>query len=418
LVAADNGIGFIANNRMIEAPKILLQDIGCSNVLGSEFVKSKEESTLLIYAISTHGELFVIEGSRIGTQVDFPSSTVPIPIRNGIRNISGRINNLTGAFEIAYVTSDDDNLKHLTRDPVTSLWKEADMIVKSKTPNKNVKTPCFLVTVTLNNGKGSPVPTGYRLQLSSSPTLVYINDRSHSLDRRPQTISVNEFGQLQIVVPSSDSLGAAPISIKFMPDTGETNIFKIQPAQRVLHTLGKLKTGDALKNAQSSDGRPLFSDAMKQKNGDKFDQAAEIFSKVPLMVATTDADDENIKKAGEGHEEMTIAWEKNPNGTSKTDTDWLSSAVDAVGEVLGDAIELLKTAVKGVVKIALKIVGPVIRLILKIGAKVIRFVLNSVSSIVTGLSHFLENAFGIDLSAIRDFFSFRYQKVEATQKVC
>ena len=417
MVAADNGIGFIDNNKMIEPPKILFQDIGCSTVLGSEFPRSKEESTLLIYAVSTHGELFVIEGSRKGKQVDFCSSTVSIPIRTGIRNIAGQINPLTGAFETVYVTNDDDSLRHLTRDPLTSLWNEANMIVKSTTPDQKVRTPCFLVTVTLTNGKGVPVPIGYQLQLSSSPTLVYINDRSYNLDRRPQTVPVNEFGQLQIVVPSSGSFGAAPISIKFMPDTGETKVFKIQPAQRVLHTLGKLRTGDDLRNAHSSDGRPLFSEVLKQKNAENFDQAAEIFSRVPLMVASTDADEEDIKKAGKTHKEMTVVWEKNPNGTSNTDKDWLTSAVDATGEILGDAIELLKTAVKSIVKVALKIAGPVIRLILKIGAKVIRFVLNSVSSIVTSLSYYLESIFDIDVSALRDFFSFRYQKVEATQKV-
>lgn len=91
--------------------------------------------------------------------------------------------------------------------------------------------------------------------------------------------------------------------------------------------------------------------------------------------------------------------------------------MDAVGEVLGDAIEYLKTSVKAVVKVALKIIGPFVRLVLEIGAKVIRFALDSVSSIVTSLTYLLEGLFSIDLSSLRDWFSFRYRKVEATQKV-
>lgn len=418
MIAAENGIGFVDNKKMTEGPVLLLQCIAFSNVLSSEYASSQDENTLLIYAVSTHGELFVVEGSRKasnGNTVEFSSSSVPIPIRNGIRNITGRINPLTGAFDTVYVSRDSDSLKHLSRDPDTSMWKEAEIIVRSKSLDKKVNTPAFLVTVTLSNGKGTPIPPGYRLQLTSSPTLVYINDRSYNLTRRPQIIPVNALGQLQIIVPAPDSLGAAPIGVKFMPDTNEPKTFSVQPAQRILHTLGKLKTGDALKNARTSDNRPFFSDALKLRHGDKFNQAADVFSKVPLMVASTES--EEVNKAPEEAEEITVAWQKDESVTSNSASDWLSGAVDAVGEVIGDAIEYLKIAVKGVVKIAMKISGPVVHFFLKIGARAIRFVLNSVSSIVSSLTYLLEGLFDIDLSSVRDWFLFRYKKVEATQKV-
>ena len=122
--------------------------------------------------------------------------------------------------------------------------------------------------------------------------------------------------------------------------------------------------------------------------------------------------------SGDTDHEITVSWQKDEAGSSKTEPSWLSNAVDAVGEVLGDVIEFLKTAVKAVVKLALKIIGPIIRLVIKIGAKVIRFVLNTISTISTGLISLLEWATGKDLSFINDWFTFKFQNVEATQKVC
>jgi hypothetical protein len=418
LVAADNGVGFINNKKLNDAPVILLKDIAFSNAVGSEYTLSSDESNVLVHAVSTHGELFVARGVRHASTsgtVEFPLTAVPIPIRNDVRNISGKVNSVNKSFEIVYATKDDDGLRHLARDPETSLWKETELIAKAAKANNKVKTPAFLVTVALGNGRGAPVPAGYNVQLSSAPTLVYINDRSYNLSRRPQTIQTNSFGQLQIAVPSADSLGAEPISIKFMPDTNETQIYNIQPAQRILHNLGQLKTGEALKNAKTYDNRPLFSEAVKSKQRESFDQAAEVFSKLPDMIAATHS---SKPMSGEGaHKEIAVAWQKDESGLSSSAPDWISGAMDATGEYLGDAIEFLKKTVKGVAKFALKIAGPAIRLILKIGAKVIRFVLDKVSSIASGLISFLEGAFDVNLSFIRDWFTFRYKKVEATQKV-
>lgn len=118
---------------------------------------------------------------------------------------------------------------------------------------------------------------------------------------------MNGLGQLQIAIPSPDSLSAAPIGVLFLSDAKEDKVFNMQPAQRVLHTLGNLQTGDALKNARTSDNKPLFSDSIKQKHGDNFSQVADILAKVPEMVASIES------STGSGHtphakDEITIAW--------------------------------------------------------------------------------------------------------------
>ncbi|KAG5753245.1 hypothetical protein H9Q70_004091 [Fusarium xylarioides] len=414
-VAADNGIGYIDHKKLKQGPEVLLPGISCSNVVAHESAVSPDKSVVLIYAITDHGELFVIEGTRLvdnNNLLEVPSS-VPLPIRTGIRNLTGMVNHLTGAFDTIYTTNDNDQLKHLSRDPLTSLWKETEMVVKAEKPNAKIKTQAFLITISLRNSQGAPVPPGYTVQLSSAPTLAYINDRSYNITRRTQSVAVNQFGQLHIAIPVGNSLGASPISLSFLPGSEETKVFNIQPTQRILHALSGFKDGDALKNAKTTDGRSLFSDAVRREHRDKFDEAAGVFSRFPLMMKAAESQAE--VPVGD-NEENPIVWQKDESGTSATEKSWITKAIDATGEVLGDVIEFLKNAVKTVVKIALKVVGPVVRLILKIGAKVIRFTLNAISSIVTGLTYLIEGVFGIDLSSIRDFFTFRYKKVEATQK--
>jgi hypothetical protein len=418
LIAADNGIGYIDTRHIAEKPPaILLQGIACSNVFASESATSPDESKVSVYALSTHGELYVIEGSRKvsnNNQIQFPN-IMNFPIRDRIRNITGKINPVTGTFEIIYVTRDDDVLKHLARDSETSLWVEFDMVVRSKRANNRVKTQAFFITITLKSNKGSPVIPGYQVQLESAPTLAYINEHSYNLTRRPQVITTNNFGQLQVVIPAPESVSGNPIGIRFMPETGEGRVFVVQSAQRVFHRLGQLNTADALKNAVKSDNTPLFSQSMKEKHADTFETAAQVFSKVPSMLQNVQSGQAPLS---ENSNEITLAWQKDESGARSSGEGWLSEASEAIGAVLGDMIEYLKKAVKGIVKIAMKIAGPVIRLILKIGAKIVRFVLDTASSIITGLTYLLEDVFDLDLSSLRDFFMFRYKKVEATQKVC
>lgn len=404
---------------MTEAPVILLNGIGCSNMLASEFQHAPGEDSLMIHAVSSHGELFIIRGARSaasGNRVKFQLSALPIPIRTSIRNITSKFNPTNRSYEIVYVDNDMDTLRQLIQDPETGFWREFDLIVKSAKANKTTRTRAFLMTVTLSNGKGSRVPAGYMVRLSSAPTLAFINDRSYNLTRRPQTVAVNAFGQLQIAIPAPESLGAEPVNINFMADTNDAETYKVQPAQRILYNLSQLKTSSALKNAKTYDGRALFSEEQKTKNAEHFDQAAACFAELPNMLGAVNSKDGNAGAGGDQHE-ITVAWQRDEKVSTRTNSGWFYDAVDAVGEALGDVIEFLKKAVKGIVKVALRILGPVIRLVIKIGAKVIRFVLNTVSAIATGLLSFLESAFGVDLSFIKDWFTFRFQKVEATQKV-
>lgn len=415
VVAAENGVGFIDIDRIAQGPKILLKGIDCASVLAFERgpPSLKDPSTVLVYAVSTHGELYVVEGARDMKKsrlVEFPSAA-PIPIRSDVRSIAGNINPVTSAFETVYVSRDHDALRLLARDPVTTLWTETPMIVKSPKGRdvENNSTKAFLVTITLTNGNGTPVPFGYKVQLSTQPTLAYINDRSYNLSRKPHPIPVDRNGQLHVVIPAGDSLTSDPLELSFV--SGETKIFKIQTAQRILNQFGKLKSAEDLANARGADNRPLLPNL--DKNDPNVGKVAEVFGKLPDIVAHAESDGTTPPPSSK---DLTIAWEKNEEKTKTTSTSWISEAVECVGEVIGDVIEFVKSAVKKAVRLAMRIIGPIVEFVIEISGRAIRFVLDKVSTIVNSVCYLLEGVFGIDLSAIKDWVAFRYIQVRKTQQ--
>ncbi|EHK96089.1 hypothetical protein M7I_8224 [Glarea lozoyensis 74030] len=356
-IATEDGIGYVNHMKLGEAPERLLTGTAFSKIFAVESRTVDEASKILVYALSSHGELYIVEGSRPSADkknVRFQASQVPI--RTNIRTIAGNINPCTNASEVVFI------------------------------------------------------------QLTSAASLAYVNDRTYNLDQRPQTLSTDQFGRLEIVIPVSSGLGAAPIGLRFLADTSETRIFQIQPAQKVLSAISSLKTGNDLKNATSPDGRPLFPQSAKDQSQDNFDQVAQVFANVPAMITAIDPNATPDSPLAPSKLDTVIVWQKGEKG-SQGDKSWLDSAVDVVGTIVGDVVEFLKTAVKGIVKLAMKIAGPVIRFILKIGVKVIRFALNTVSTVITGLANLLEGVTGINLSFITDFFKFRYKRVAETQKV-
>ena len=373
---------------------------------------------MAVFALSSRGELYFCEGIRnIAERRSFKWNESGVPIRTGICRIAGQLNPSTGASELAYVTDDKDEIRYLSRDYTTSMWKESQLLVNvtAKKPASTKAWAC-VTTLSFSDPNGNPVPPRYPVHLTSEPTLVLINDRSFNLDERPRELLTDEFGQLRIVVPMHNSLSAAPIGISLRMHTPEPEIFYVQPAQRVIHQLSKVKDSSDIANARRSDGIAIFTDLDKEKKKDRFDDAANLLSLLPDAFSHVAPGVSKRKILNDS--DIILTWDKAPNGNSKsTDTTWLSEAVDGTAEVLGDIIEFMKKAVKAVVKIALKVAGPVVLFIIKIAARTIRFVLDSVSKLVNCVADFLESTLELDMSGLRNWFGFHYKKVAQTQRV-
>ncbi len=396
-----------------EAPERLLLGIKFSKVFAVESRTVDDFSKLLVFALSSYGELYIIEGRRpFADKKNVSFEISQVPIRSNIRTIAGNLNPRTNASEILYVTRDNDNLVHLARDPVTCLWKETELVVKSKEPLEKIKIAAYVVNISLTNGKGAPVLAGFQVQLTSAACLVYVNERTYNLDERPQTLNTDQFGRMQIVVPVSNGLGVAPIGLRFLPDALEPRVFYIQPAQRVLDVLSSLKTGEDLKNAKTADGRYLFPASAGNHSQESFNQVAQVFANLPAMVKAVDPAimPEPAPMLMLSKVNTVIDWQKGGK-SSDNDRTWLDNAVDSAETIFGDIVEFLKASVKHHVKVAIRVVGPIIRIVVKLETNILRFTLNTIATIVNALAHLLAGCFGIEWLSVTDFFKSRIQTI-------
>lgn len=64
----------------------------------------------------------------------------------------------------------------------------------------------YVMTVSLANQSGEPVPLGYEVGLKSDPLSVLIDDCSYFLDRRGLRIPVSLDGRLTLAIPTSKGM--------------------------------------------------------------------------------------------------------------------------------------------------------------------------------------------------------------------
>lgn len=422
-MATDNGIGHFEHNKMGQPPTIICSGTNFRALFCSESADpEKGQSELALCALSAHNELFCFYGKRDAVSLPRPPVSwvqSQLPIRTGVKHIGAHHNGSSGACELVYVTYQDDVVRHLLRDPVSSMWKEMELLTAP--PNdgspKQTRTPAAVSTVRLHDGADTPVPRGFAVYLESEPTLAQINGQTYYLDSRPQKVLLGENGQIKIAIALQDGISAADITVSLHESsvTKPSERHVIHPVARALKTFESVKSGADIKNAVTTDGRPLFSAEKKNSLSLKdLDQAASMLKQVPHAV-------KNLALPGTGQpvaEDIELCWSKDEHGkVQQTDGDPFLNALDAAGNFLGDVFAYIKNGVKSIVKFALKIVGPVISFILRIGAKVIRFVLNTTRQILEGVAVLLE-AVGLDMSGLRDWISFHFQKTANIQRVC
>ena len=109
---------------------------------------------LTLLAISDNNQLYHVSGIRKNGVVAFNTPS-GIPIRSEVRKMSAQYNYDVKTSEILYVTKKSNELRHLVRDPSSSMWKESKVAVrKSKSEKANFMTRrAFITTITLTNGK-------------------------------------------------------------------------------------------------------------------------------------------------------------------------------------------------------------------------------------------------------------------------
>ena len=413
VVAGTTGIGFYNFEAIDQVPQTVpgLEAISFKQVVCAEHGDSTSTaSTINILAVSEKGELYFIEGKRYyhDKSVQFQCSGLPIQVN--VRMVAARFSGLLQSSEVCYVSSESatsgsisaksNEISHLYRDAVTGNWTSAKIAVHAE--QKSMQTKAFLTTIKLHNEEGVPVPIGYpvRIFTSSAPVLTTIDGRAWGIGPHPvEIVTSNRTGTLLIATPAADVLTAPIFTVtlpKYNMSTKPTRPkYDLFANQRVLWLLrNKAPTTEELKNAKDANGQPIF-----EPNSD-FSGAASIMASFKDISMSLEDDG--------GSYELKKSWSINENGNLEEDAEeekgWLEKAAHTAGEFLGDVVEFLKAAVKGVVKLGIFAAKGLVKLLIYIGGKPMEFVLTTLGELVKGVLCAVGHLLGSAVKGLLELF--------------
>ena len=200
--------------------------------------------------------------------------------------MSGRLNPVTYSTELVYVLRSSDQVYHLSRNPSNGFWNEAPLVVQTtgKTPEA-IKYAAFITIITLSNEQGFPVPQGYPVNVfSKDPTIALINNQTYRLGKKAEVFLTDGSGCVSIIIPASnDAISCSELGVWLqspMNPIQVSEVFSIEPAQRVVNTLRQVTSGSDILNAKRSDGKPVISNKAAVDT-DVLNTAADLISKLP-----------------------------------------------------------------------------------------------------------------------------------------
>ncbi|RDW58770.1 hypothetical protein BP6252_13246 [Coleophoma cylindrospora] len=416
LVSTLSGLAFYDHRNIQKPHTILLPGVPITAAVCSEQRSSNDPtiSKLAIFALSAHGELYFIDGTRadglgvIGNGRVLTFTYSGIPIRTGVRTMDARVNPRTQFSELLFTLQGSDDIRHLGRDPVSSLWLE-NKITIAASPSASVKPSvikysAFLTSLSLTDSKENSVPAGYQVQLSTigEPVHALVNGRAYFLDSTPQAIAVDDLGCISLVI-AANGISCPSLKLALTECVSAEHPpceLRIEPSQRVLDMLGSITSAQDLRDARDADGKPLLANS-KLSDGD-IDEVAKIMGGIPTAVEEMHAGGNN-----KNTDLSSVGLQSSEEGDILAD----------IGHFLGDVVETVKSAIKTVVKFVVKIVGKVIVIVIRVLAKVYRIVINTVGTVLSCLGSFLEDGLGLDLSGLRKWFAYHFQRAEKRQKV-
>jgi hypothetical protein len=264
---------------------------------------------------------------------------------------------------------------------------------------------------------------------------------------RLTTSTVN--GQIVIVTPAVDKVGAAPYQIAltaFKPPTPSNDRIAVSPAQRVQSLMSGIKTGKDLAGLVDSKGNKIF----EGESEDNLTSIALFSSCVneatnpspPKLESDSMPKDIALKQPESStassshlHARRNILGDIWDNAVEAVDNfghavgDTVNKVKDKVVKVggkviqetqnlVGDLIEGVKNGVKALGKLAMQVVGPVLRFAVGIAGKMVSFALKGIGFVLKGVSAGLK-ALGVDTKKLDNWIEYLFDgdSTEKTQRV-
>ena len=232
------------------------------------------------------------------------------------------------------------------------------MQVVGKAPEA-IKYAAFITTITLSNEQGFPVPQGYHVNVSSKdPTIALINNQTYCLGNKAEISLTDDSGYVSIIIPvSNDAISCSELGVWLQSPINPiqvSEVFPIEPAQRVVNTLRQVTSGSDIFNAKRSNGKPVFANKAAVDR-DAVNTTADVISKLPQF--------RTQGQSGSTQGSIIIL-----GNAGKEPLEWFvtDEGQETTPNLLGDNIESMKQYVKEKVQAVMKVVGPVVKFVVKI----------------------------------------------------
>ncbi|MFD0586510.1 hypothetical protein ACFQZE_00740 [Paenibacillus sp. GCM10027627] len=219
-----------------------------------EVIVKEDHENISIWAMCSPNKLYYIYGKKGRTY----TWNDPVLFSNTAIHLAPIRSSLKLANEL-FLVNQDQSVTHYWQDPSSTLWQQR--VLHFAGSDKCIEFNSFTTHINLTDERGKPLAQ-QKLQMTSSEWMYAgINGLTYSLDMdNAAEIETDRMGNVTIVQMTSDISSAIfHIEADFLDKT-----LNIYPNGRIHKGLQAIKSGDDLKNAVTSDGKPVLSSNLDQ----------------------------------------------------------------------------------------------------------------------------------------------------------
>ena len=391
--------------------------------------------------------IWTIHGDEVlqytqGKKSDPKAWSRPFPISSKVTQMTA-IRNQSKLTNELFVVKGDNTLRYIYQDPVSSLWRESKIPLPSL--KKIIHLNTYTTHVSLRDGKERPLASKDVLLTASSWVYATINGESHSVDdKTPVSIRPDAQGNLTIIV-EVDSISVPVFHLKadYLPEAVHIN-----PGQKVIDGLKKIKSGDDLKTAYLPDGSKLIDktldDGTLQNAALAVNQLSQLYTTLPSdgspkqaggarrdasaptttqLFAFQHIDNKFVSHQGDDAQALYQSLRRPAiRGAGLKSMSAAAGEPDFLDPIWIDIGDFFSWVESGLVKAGewfLNVLEAGAEFLINIGGKFFRFVINALEEVFKVIDWVLKETLGIDLEKFIKWlgFIFNWDDIKLTHRV-
>ncbi|WP_164018962.1 hypothetical protein [Pyxidicoccus trucidator] len=244
LYVGGEGVFLYAGSREAVSPVAAAGDVGAVERL----LVRRDADTVAVWTVDAAGGLSYTSASHGGRE---PAWSAPLQLGRGARQLAA-LRNQSRLTNALFVVTSAGTLEYRYQDPRTRRWESSELPLPDS--GRLLEFPCYTSQVTLTDEAGVAASLATVRLRASEWTQVTVNGATHVLDPdREVEAQTDVEGRLTLI----NRVSGLATPTFFVRAEGLEDELRVEPAQRVLETLGRIQKGDDLLRFKARDGRPL-----------------------------------------------------------------------------------------------------------------------------------------------------------------